>query len=205
VLRDTNEEDAAFVDNFILLGRTLEFWLPSEDVSEATEQDAIRAFRKAVELNPDSWPAREQLSRILASTHFEHLRIPGEAVLHAERLMAIKQAEGTAIGSYQMATLGMAYHRDGRFEEAIDALNRSRELPKKSWAPQELVLAMCHCQLGDRDQARKWFDEAMKTTGPDPSDFRDKSILAETRELLKDILNPDGRAVRIDTSESSEG
>lgn len=205
VLRDTNEEDAAFVDNFILLGRTLEFWLPSEDVSEATEQDAIRAFRKAVELNPDSWPAREQLSRILASTHFEHLRIPDEAVLHAERLMAIKQAEGTAIGSYQMATLGMAYHRDGRFEEAIDALNRSRELPKKSWAPLELVLAMCHWQLGDRDQARKWFDEAMKTTGPDPSDFRDKNILAETRELLKDILNRDGRTVLNETSESFEG
>jgi len=184
MLRDTNEHDPAFVQNYVLLGMTLRYWIPVDDVTEATEQEAIAAFRKATELNPSGTAAHDQLSRALATTHLEQLRSPEEAVFHAEHLMALKRTEETPAGTYVFGTLGMACHRARKFEQAVEALHSARDLPGQHWVPTELFLAMCYWQLGDREQAWKWFDEGLEVTGTQPVDLLSISTLAEARELL---------------------
>jgi serine/threonine protein kinase/tetratricopeptide (TPR) repeat protein len=204
LLRDTNEEDPAFIDNYILLGMTLRYWIPVDDVTEATEQEAILAFRKAAELNPSGTAGRDQLSRALATTHLQHLRLPEEAVVHAERIIALKREEMTLVGPYPLGTLGMAYYRAGKFEQAIESLHRARELPGKHWVPTELFLAMCHWQIGDQAEARRWFEQGLEVTGTQPIDLLSRSTLAEARELLSDILEPGDGSSRNDSPKNPE-
>ncbi len=74
----------------------------------------------------------------------------------------------------ELKSLGMALCRAGRFEEAIETLNRSIEAqraheaktnasgtrPAEGVPSQWLVLAMCHHRLGHVAQARSWLDKA---------------------------------------------
>jgi predicted Zn-dependent protease len=58
--------------------------------------------------------------------------------------------------------LGLADLRAGRYEEAVEQLEKSRELGN-TWAGTPLnypALAMAHHRLGHRDEARRWLGKA---------------------------------------------
>ncbi len=57
-------------------------------------------------------------------------------------------------------TLGVTHYRDGNWQAAITALDKSRELHRGGDSYDFFFLAMAHWQLGDKDQAREWYDKA---------------------------------------------
>jgi tetratricopeptide (TPR) repeat protein len=59
-------------------------------------------------------------------------------------------------------TLGVAHYRAGNWKAAIEALTRSMELRKGGDGNDWFFLAMAHWQLGDKPQARSWYDKAVR-------------------------------------------
>jgi serine/threonine-protein kinase len=87
---------------------------------------------------------------------------PG-AVPDATRLVSIAdRAVKASPTAHYLHTLGLAYYRGGRFDRAIEELNRSTKANWNANAANWLVLAMAHERLGQTDEARKWFDKAVQ-------------------------------------------
>jgi tetratricopeptide (TPR) repeat protein len=59
-------------------------------------------------------------------------------------------------------TLGVAHYRAGHWTEAVAALEKARELSNGGDAVDRLFLAMAHWQLGEREEARRWYDQAVQ-------------------------------------------
>jgi tetratricopeptide (TPR) repeat protein len=59
-------------------------------------------------------------------------------------------------------TRGLAHYRAGDWPAALAALKKSLELRKGITADGGLILAMTHWQLGEKDQARKCYDQAVR-------------------------------------------
>ena len=82
--------------------------------------------------------------------------------------------------------LGVAHYRGGHWKESLSALEKSAELRKGEVNFDEFYLAMTHWQLGDKDEARTWYDKAdawMQKNEPLHVDLR--PIQTEAAELLK--------------------
>jgi tetratricopeptide (TPR) repeat protein len=60
-------------------------------------------------------------------------------------------------------TMGVAYYRAGNWTDAVAALETARELSKGGDAVDWLFLAMAHWRLGHKDEARKWYDQAIRS------------------------------------------
>ena len=58
-------------------------------------------------------------------------------------------------------TLGVAHYRMGNWLEAVAALDRSKEIAHTPNGQVEFYLAMSHQQLGDKRQARRYYDMAV--------------------------------------------
>jgi Flp pilus assembly protein TadD len=83
-------------------------------------------------------------------------------------------------------TLGIANYRAGNWKESLSALQKSIELSKGGDSSDWFLLAMAHAQLGDKDQARKWYDQAVAWM--DKNKPKNEELLrfwAEATELLK--------------------
>ena len=59
-------------------------------------------------------------------------------------------------------TLGIAHYRIGRWQEAVDALQRAGELRAGGDSIDWFFLAMARWQLGDKEQAGAWYDRAVQ-------------------------------------------
>jgi tetratricopeptide (TPR) repeat protein len=59
-------------------------------------------------------------------------------------------------------TLGVAHYRAGNWKEAVTALEKAKELSGGGDAVDWLFLAMAHWQLGQKDEARLWYDQAVR-------------------------------------------
>jgi uncharacterized protein HemY len=97
------------------------------------------------------------LAWYLANTPDPKKRDGRQAVAFAQ--LAVKAAPTD--GNY-WKTLGTAYYRAENWKEAITALERSMELRKGGDGFEWFFLAMAHWQLGDKEKARKWFDQAVQ-------------------------------------------
>src|SRR5262249_5451645 len=80
-----------------------------------------------------------------------------QAVAFAQ--LAVKAAP--ANGNYWI-TLGAAHYRAGNWKEAVAALEKSMELRKGGDSFDWFFLAMAHWQLGEKQKAHKWFDQAVQ-------------------------------------------
>ena len=82
-------------------------------------------------------------------------------------------------------TLGVAYYRNERYDDAILALKKAMEMKKGATELDLFCLAMVHWQTRDYEKARSWYDEAVRRMEEDAADdaeiirFRD-----EAAELL---------------------
>lgn len=99
--------------------------------------------------------------------------------------LAKKAVELAPKQGYIRNTPGVALFRAGDWEAAIAELKKSMELRKGGDAADWFFLAMAHWQLGEKDEARKWYDKAvpwMEKNNAKNEELR--RFRAEAKELL---------------------
>jgi tetratricopeptide (TPR) repeat protein/serine/threonine protein kinase len=120
--------------------------------------EAIAAFLQSIELEPTNSSKINTLAWLLANHADPKVRAPAKAVELA--MKAVELAPKT--GSY-WNTLGVAHYRAGDWNAALAALDKSMQLHTNPEAGDMYVKAMALWQLGDKEEARTWYDRATKS------------------------------------------
>ena len=82
-------------------------------------------------------------------------------------------------------TLGVAQYRVGDWDAAVEALQKSMELSAGGSSIDWFFLAMAHWQLGNEDEARQWYERAVKWMEEfQAADKELQRFRAEAEELL---------------------
>src|SRR5207247_1818335 len=124
--------------------------------------DALKVHEEALRLSklhtnhPGTPKSMNAVAWILATCPDPKLRDPRRAVDLAKE--AVKLAPDK--GDY-WNTLGAACYRTEDWKGALQALTKSTELRKGGDGTDWFFLAMAHWCLGDKEQARKWYDDAV--------------------------------------------
>jgi tetratricopeptide (TPR) repeat protein len=150
-------------------------------------EGATALFRQAEEEWRKTNYDRNELAWFLAACPDEQFRNPKEAVELAEK--AVKTSP--TFGVY-WRTLGVARYRAGDARGAVAALEKSLELGINTFGNRNrpdssewFFLAMAHWRLGDKEQARKWYDKAVEWTDKNrPKDPKLLRFRAEAADLL---------------------
>jgi tetratricopeptide (TPR) repeat protein len=100
--------------------------------------------------------------------------------------LANEAAELAPRSAWPWNVLGLARYRTGAWKDSIAALEKSNELRKDGGDSfQWFFLAMAHWQLGNKEQARKWYDRAVEWADKyRPADALLRRFRAEAAELL---------------------
>ena len=111
------------------------------------------------------------VSRYREETDAERFHRPSWALVSQRYLnasqyrFALRQAETARRLAPEQAkywtALGVAHYRAGDWKAALTALHKSMELRKGGDSFDWFFLAMAHWQLGDKGEARKWYDRAV--------------------------------------------
>jgi tetratricopeptide (TPR) repeat protein len=102
--------------------------------------------------------AQNNLAWVLVTCTDPKLRDPVGAVELSSKAVELGPKEGT-----NWNTLGVARYRNAEWKAARDALTKSMELLSgQSDSFNTFFLAMAHWQLGDKPQARIWYDKAVQ-------------------------------------------
>jgi serine/threonine protein kinase/Flp pilus assembly protein TadD len=162
-----------------LLGRAL--------IADARHGEAIAAYRKAVALRPDRALFNNDLAWLLATAPDARLHDPAEAVR-----LATRASEQYPKAPNVWNTLGVARYRAGEHRAAIAALEKAEELGRgQEFGFNALFLAMAHWQLGERDEARRWYDRAVAWIEEEkPGDEELRRFRAEAEGLLRVAAGP---------------
>ena len=110
---------------------------------------AIDQFAKAVELDPNFWPAHHWLGWA-----YEAQGRHEEAIAEAQKAVAY-----SAGAPYAVSALGYAYAVAGRRAEAQKALNHLKELSEHGYVS-AYYSAEIYVDLGEKDQAIQWLEKA---------------------------------------------
>src|SRR5262249_51542834 len=106
---------------------------------------------------PTDFGALNSLAWLLATCTDAKLRDPDRAVELAKKAVELAPKAG-AIWN----TLGVAHYRAGDWKAAVTALNKSVELRQGGDAFDTLCLAMAYRKLGNDDEAREAYKQAMQ-------------------------------------------
>ena len=102
--------------------------------------------------------------------------------------LAIKTTEAYSECGTYWNTLGAAYYRTGDFKAASAALDRSITLGEGGAAFDYIFLTMTHAQLGNQEQAYRWFAKATNAIEQHHPDHPELSRLcAEAKSLLSRV------------------
>jgi serine/threonine protein kinase/Tfp pilus assembly protein PilF len=119
-------------------------------------REAREMARKLLDLRPKNAESLNGVAWQMVRSFDPAHREPVLAVQLAEQAVTANPSDGNIWN-----TLGVARYRNGRWKEAIAALEKSMELRKGGDSSDWFFLAMCHWQLGERDAARTWYDKAV--------------------------------------------
>jgi tetratricopeptide (TPR) repeat protein len=148
--------------------------------TQGNRDNAIACFRKALALDPKYADAHNNLAWQGATSVDPKLRDPKQAVLSAKRAVALDPSQRN-----YWNTLGAAHYAAGDWKACVEALARSMELGGGGDANDWFFLAMARWQLGDKQDARKWFDQAVQWMEKNqPMDEELIRFRAEAEELL---------------------
>jgi tetratricopeptide (TPR) repeat protein len=150
-------------------------------VSAKRQEQARDLCRKILGLTFKDGGEVNSLAWFLATAENPAHRDPAMAVELAKRAVELSPQSG---GIWN--TLGVARYRAGEWQAAVDALQKSMELRGGGDAFDWLFLAMAHQQLGNKDEAGKWYDKAVEwrdKNQPNNEEFR--RFRAEAEELLR--------------------
>ena len=143
--------------------------------------EAIADYSKAVELAPHSDTANRALAWVLATCPDVKLRDAGRAVELAKKAVLLVPKQGT-----HWLTLGAAHYRARDWKAATMALEMSMLLRNGGDSREWFLLAMAHWQLGNKADARKWYDKGVEWTDKkQPENKELRRFRAEAAELLR--------------------
>jgi tetratricopeptide (TPR) repeat protein len=160
-----------------------ELWAKRGDAYAALGrwEEATSDYAKDVELRPNAAAAHNALAWLLATCPDAKYRDPRRAVTAARRAVELGLDQATF-----WRTLGVAQYRAGTWRDAVQALEKARQLRPGGDGLAGFFLAMAQWQQGDKDQARQQFDEAAAWMDKNhPKDEEHLRFRAEAAELLK--------------------
>jgi uncharacterized protein HemY len=99
--------------------------------------------------------------------------------------LAKKAVKATPTAGNYWVTLGIAHYRAGQWRAALTALREAIKLRNGGNSYDWFFLAMVHWRLGDKEQGRKWYEQAvqwMEKNAPHSGEL--KRNRAEAGELL---------------------
>src|SRR5205807_5020677 len=111
---------------------------------------------QAVRLSPNRHDVHYQAARFQADCPDDQLRDIEKAIANAEKAVALAPQAPASWNA-----LGLACYRAGRCKEAVNALEKAMSLRSGGNSFDWFVLAMAHARLGDKTQARTWYDRAV--------------------------------------------
>lgn len=150
--------------------------------------EALKLFEESLALvkarlgadHSETVPAMSSLAFALAICPDPKLRDPKRAVE-----LARKAADLKATDYETWRTLGIAYYRAGEFKASIEALDQSIALRNGGNSVEGFFLAMSHWQLGDQEQARKCYAQAVAWMDkPNQKNKRRLELRAEAAQML---------------------
>ena len=169
--------------SFYALGLLLE---DSDRPQEAAEafRDAKRIFEEVAAKIPSggpTWAPAHALAWFLADCSATQFRDPARAVELAKHMLQFAPQSGR-----YWFTLGVAQYRASQPRAAIVSVHRSMELMSGGQSGHRFFLAMAHWQLGNKVEAHKWYDQAVKSMEKNqPRDAELCRFRAEACELLE--------------------
>jgi serine/threonine protein kinase/Tfp pilus assembly protein PilF len=163
-------------DVFVDLARLL--------IKTGRSQEANALITRAARLTDPG--VQNELAWGLATDPDPALRNPKLAVELAERAITARPGDGNTWN-----TVGVARYRNSQWKEAIAALEKSMELRHGGDANDWFFLAMCHWQLGEKDQARKWYDKAVEWTEKNQPNNKQLGRFRTEAEELRKIAGKD--------------
>ncbi|HUG66549.1 MAG TPA: protein kinase [Pirellulaceae bacterium] len=141
---------------------------------------ALADMTRAIECEPESVTALNSLAWYLATCpdpKFHRLAL----VLESARKATELQPKNGACWN----TLGVVLYRQGSWSPAVTALKTSMELRKGGDSFDWFFLAMSHWQIEQKEEARKWYDEAVEWMEKNnPANEELLRFRAEAAELL---------------------
>jgi tetratricopeptide (TPR) repeat protein len=144
-------------------------------------EKAIADYSEAIQLNPKSGYFHNALARLLATCPESRSRDTGRAIELAKKAVQLLPNEGNFWN-----TLGVAQYREGSFKDAVTSLEKSMEIQNGGKSLDWFFLAMAHWQLGDKDQAERWYGQAVRWMEKNaPQDEELRRFAAEAAELMK--------------------
>jgi serine/threonine protein kinase/tetratricopeptide (TPR) repeat protein len=129
---------------------------PSDALKLREETLTLRRARLGPD-HADTLASTNSLAWFLATASDARLRDAGRAVELATTTTNHSPNDGDFWN-----TLGAARYRAGQWQAAITALEKSMALRKGGDSSDWFFLSMAHWQLGAQDQARQWYDKAVR-------------------------------------------
>jgi tetratricopeptide (TPR) repeat protein len=150
--------------------------------------EAVASYRKVIASEPNSALAHNNLAWILATCPDPKTRNPAQAVALATKSVGLAPAgmnQEPDLKDRNWNTLGVALYRAREWEASVAAVEKSMSIRRGGDSFDWFFLAMAHWQLGDQQQARKWYDQAvawMEKNQPENEELR--RFRAEAAELI---------------------
>jgi uncharacterized protein HemY len=139
-------------------------------------------YREVLRLQPEDANAHNHAAWFLATCPEAKFRDPRRAIELANKAVALGPKEGNFRN-----TLGVAHYRAGEWKPAMEALKESMDLRKGGNSFEWFFLAMAHWRLGEKDEARQWYDRAVEWMEKNkPQDEELRRFRDEAKELLND-------------------
>ena len=141
---------------------------------------AMGDYAKVAEFAPNNPAWQNGLAWLLATCPDTKLRDPYRAVELATEAVELDPKD-----KRYPSTLGVAHYRSGDCQAAITALKKSMDLRRGGDSFEWFFLAMAHWQLGEKVEARKWFDRAVQWMEKnDPQNEELRRFRAEAEQLM---------------------
>jgi tetratricopeptide (TPR) repeat protein len=126
-------------------------------------EEAITALQDGLRCCPEASGIHAHLAWCLATCPEPKLRDPARAIATANQALALAPQDAVA-----WQALGAARYRNGAWKASIAALEKSIALKKNTKGNDSahwLLLAMAHWQLGNKAEARQWYERAIHWIG----------------------------------------
>jgi serine/threonine protein kinase/Flp pilus assembly protein TadD len=150
-----------------------------QDAADSFRQAKDRFEKKAAE-NPRVPSVLRELADFLTTCPAPQFRDPHRAVMLAKQAL-----QSAPLGSESWKTLGLAAYQAGQWDDAIEAWGKWLALGNRRdpWAGFRLAIA--HGKLGHKQDARKWYDQAVGWMDPQRSRNEElRRLRAEAAALL---------------------